>query len=160
MTEPSTAHAHHHSHGPANRRQRVLDTAAPLFVEEPAGDVAGGVIVLHDVYGLTADVERYCRTLACSGRLAVAPYHYYDTGGPEHSEDVAACAAADGLTAEQLDDDVLAAQDYLVRVRGLAAYSVTVAGFGMGERLADRIRTERDIPLLDSPASHEAVPQS
>src|SRR5699024_11616383 len=109
MTDTTNAHEHHHSHGPANRRQRVLDTAAPLFVEEPRDAATSGVIVLHDVYGLTADVERYCRELAGAGRLAVAPYHYYDTGGHEHTADADARAAADGLTREQLDDDVLAA---------------------------------------------------
>lgn len=149
MTDTTNAHEHHHSHGPANRRQRVLDTAAPLFVEEPYHTATSGVIVLHDVYGLTADVERYCRELAGSGRLAVAPYHYYDTGGREHTADAAARAAADGLTREQLDDDVLAAHDYLMRVRGLTTPFVTIVGFGMGARVADRISAERDIALLD-----------
>lgn len=150
MSTTSTGIGHHHSHGPANRRSRVLETAAPLFVAEPRDEVTRGAIVLHDVFGLTGDIERYCRSLAGCGVLAVAPYHYYDTGGCEQPDLATAQVAANRLAGDRLRDDVLAAHDYLVRRRGLAASSVAVAGFGMGARLAEWASAEREIALLRS----------
>jgi dienelactone hydrolase len=72
----------HLAHGPANRRRRVLETAAPLFVCEPSEAPRGGVIVVHDVLGLTHDAEAACRRLARGGWLAVAPFLYHQHGGP------------------------------------------------------------------------------
>lgn len=127
---------HHHSHGPANRRRRVLPTAAPLFVEEPSGPVRGGVIVLHDIFGLTDYIEHYCRLLAQSGWLAVAPYHYYDVGGREYSDVSTALAALGRLSTRGLTDDVAAGLAYLTERRGLDNRSVAVLGFSMGAHLA------------------------
>ncbi|WP_051580203.1 dienelactone hydrolase family protein [Pseudonocardia acaciae] len=120
------------THGPANRRRRILRTAAPLFVVEPAGPVRGGAIVLHDAAGLTEDVEAYCRDLALDGRLAVAPFHYYETGGREYPDP----AAAPELTTESLHEDATAALDYLVGRRGLGADQISAHGFGTGVHLA------------------------
>lgn len=126
---------HHHSHGPANRGRRVLDSAAPLFVEAPAGPVRGGLIVLHDAFGLTEPVERYCRAAAAAGWLAVAPYHYYDVGGREYDRDSARDALG-RLSLRGLTDDVTAARDYLTERRRLDIGAVAVLGFSMGAFLA------------------------
>ncbi|TCP45804.1 dienelactone hydrolase family protein [Tamaricihabitans halophyticus] len=136
MTSP-TAAIHHHSHGPANRRKQVLETAAPLFVVPPQpGPVRGGVVVLHDLAGLTEEVERCCRWLAAEGWLAVAPYHYYESGGRGRAEPLVPSYARHPLSADGLRTDVVAAVDYLVRRRGLPAESLSVLGFGTGGHLA------------------------
>lgn len=135
---------HHHSHGPANRRRRILETTAPLFVEEPSVGNGRGSIVLHDVFGLTGDVEAYCRKLAACGLLTVAPYHYYDIGGREYACGDAT-SAADRLTPRGLHDDVVGALDYLVRRRGLSTGEISVVGFGMGADLAHRAAAELGI---------------
>ncbi|MBO0849572.1 MAG: dienelactone hydrolase family protein [Pseudonocardia sp.] len=127
-----TAPAHHHAHGPANRRRRIVRTAAPLFVVEPAGPVRGGALVLHGAAGLTEEVERYCRDLALGGRLAVAPYHYYESGGREYPDP----ATAPELATEALHEDATAALDYLVRRRGLGTGRIRAHGFGAGVGLA------------------------
>lgn len=145
MSNSPNAHDHHHSHGPANRSRRILETTAPLFVEEPVGDVRGGTIVLHDIFGLTGSVEKYCRHAARDGLLAVAPYHYYDVGGREYGEPARARGAARLLDRDGLHDDLVGALDYLVRRRGLPTGEVSVVGFGMGADLAHRAAAELGI---------------
>ncbi|GAA1205318.1 dienelactone hydrolase family protein [Prauserella alba] len=133
---PTTDIGHHHSHGPANRRRRVLETAAPLFVVEPPGPIRGGVVVLHDVLGLTGYIEQYCRWLAEGGWLAVAPYHYYETGGTAYSSPGTALPALRSLTAQTLRTDVDGALDYLARQRRLVPGSLSAVGFSLGGYLA------------------------
>src|SRR5579884_896183 len=106
MSSPAmTQAAHHHAHGPANRRRRILRTAAPLYVVEPRGPVRGGVVLLHDVTGLTAKIERHARELAGEGWLVAAPIHYYETGGRVYP----ATELAPALTDESLRADTAAA---------------------------------------------------
>lgn len=134
MSVPTTAH--HHTHGPANRRRQVRETAAPLFVVAPQGPIRGGVVVLHDAAGLTEDIERYCKELADDGWLAVAPYHYYESGGRGERDHEVPDYARHPLTTEGLRADVRAALHYLEHRRGLPAGTLSVLGFGMGGYLA------------------------
>lgn len=133
----------HHSHGPANRGRRVLETAAPLFVVEPNGPIRGGVVVLHDMYGLTEEIERHCRALAAGGWLPVAPYHYYEAGGREYCDPDTARTAYTERDPMQLRSDVDACIDYLTTRRGLPHQDVHIRGFGAGEQLAAWARDTR-----------------
>jgi carboxymethylenebutenolidase len=130
VTAPVLGHAH--SHGPANRRRRVLSTAAPLYLVAPRGPVRGGLVLLHDRAGLTGEIERCAQRLAGDGWLVVAPYHYYDTGGRVYADP----AQAPRPTEDSLRADVRAALDHLVARRGLPATRLAVVGVGAGGRLA------------------------
>lgn len=154
---PHLPAVHHHAHGPANRRRRVLETAAPLFVEEPSGEVRGGAVVLHDAGGLSGYIEYYCRSLAADGLLTVAPYHYYDTGGREHADPESADVAMRALTAEGLRDDVGAALDYLLRLRGQSCRDVSVLGFGRGGYLAAWSAAEHHVAAAVSVGAERAL---
>lgn len=134
MSVPTTAH--HHSHGPANRRRRVVETAAPLFVVAPQGPIRGGVVVLHDAAGLTEDIEWYCQDLAEAGWLAAAPYHYYESGGRGEYEHEVPDYARHPPAPAGLCADVRAALRYLEHRRGLLPETLSVLGFGMGGYLA------------------------
>ncbi|WP_020418950.1 dienelactone hydrolase family protein [Amycolatopsis sp. ATCC 39116] len=127
MTTPATSH--HHGHAPANRRRRVLKTAAPLLVRYPAADVRAAVVVLHDERGLTAEAEDACRALAECGYLAVAPLLYYDTGGRVFPRGNFAALEPDDLAA-----DVAGALDHLSRRAGVPASAFI--GLGQGAHLA------------------------
>jgi dienelactone hydrolase len=125
----------HLAHGPANRRRRVLETAAPLFVCEPSDATRGGVIVVHDVLGLTHDAEAACRHLARAGWLSVAPFLFHSHGGPTFGLSALAAARAE-LGRRSLSDlgaDLTAAASYLA---GRGCGDVAVAGFGTGGYLA------------------------
>lgn len=136
MSNPATMH--HHAHGPANRRRRVLRTAAPLFVRHPRWRPRAAVVVLHDVHGLTAMTEDRCRQLAQCGYLAIAPYLYYQTGGrefpPEHEETARVAAAL--LDADDVVAGVAGALDHLHRRLNIPASSTAVLGSGTGGYLA------------------------
>ncbi|NIH81412.1 dienelactone hydrolase family protein [Amycolatopsis viridis] len=129
MTTPTTSH--HHGHAPANRRRRVLETAAPLLVRFPDGPVRSAVIVLHDEHGLTDAAEAGCRALARCGYLAVAPLLYYDTGGRVFPD-----GRFDALRTADLAADIAGALDHLHRRVGVPAGATAVAGLGQGAHLA------------------------
>ncbi|MEV4376930.1 dienelactone hydrolase family protein [Streptosporangium sp. NPDC049644] len=130
--------SHHHAHGSANRGRVVLQTAAPLFVCEPAGEPVAGVIVLHDVWGITPPVESRMRALSGRGWLTVAPYLFYRSGGPDFTaqDRARAEAAMSEPSTEDLAADFDAALDYLVEKRGVLAETIAVVGFGTGGYLA------------------------
>lgn len=151
---------HHSSHGPANRRRRVLQTAAPLFLREPIGIPRGTVIALHDVFGVTEYAEDACRRLARDGWLAVCPYFYYEHGGPAF--DATDLAPARGemtrLTPESLAADIAGAHHYLTARRGLPAPAII--GFSMGGYLATWAAAHHDVAaaVAVSPSGLENAP--
>ncbi|MFD2471732.1 dienelactone hydrolase family protein [Amycolatopsis silviterrae] len=130
------AESHHHGHGPANRRRRVVRTSAPLLVRHPPGRVRGAVLVLHGAAGLDEPVENCCRTLASCGYLTVAPLFYYETGGHTFGPDKAGNAFA-ALELSDLEADLAGAFDYLGTRLGLPRHRVAVAGFGAAAHLAE-----------------------
>ncbi len=73
----------------------MLETAAPLFVCEPSGAARSGVIVVHDVLGLTHDAEAAGRHLARAGWLSVAPFLFHEHGGPTFGLSALAAARAE-----------------------------------------------------------------
>lgn len=116
---------HHHAHGPANRGQVVLTTAAPLFVCEPsAGLPRAGVIALHGRHGITAAFERGLRAVAVHGYLVAAPFHYFRDGGPEYVTSSSARAAYAALSDEDIDADIDAALDHISGRLGLRVAAV------------------------------------
>lgn len=123
------------AHGPANRGRRVLVTAAPLFVCEPAQAPRGGVIVVHDLHGLTHETEVACRRLTAEGWLAVSPFLYHEHGGPvfQESDYNRARAELAGLPMTALAEDLAASVAYLSG-RGIEAPAMI--GFGTGAHLA------------------------
>lgn len=153
---------HHHAHGPANRRRRVLPTAAPLFVRFPDGSPRAGAIVLHDVHGLTESVEERCRALARLGYVAIAPFLYYETGGkefrPENAE--TARAAMELLAADDLAADITAALAHLGERLGVPAASTAVLGVGMGGHLATWAASEHELAaaVAHDPVGVQAAP--
>lgn len=130
------AEVHHHGHGPANRRRRVLRTSAPLLVRHPTGRVRGAVLVLHGAAGLDEPVEQCCRTLASCGYLTVAPLFYYETGGHTFGPETADAKFA-ALTPADLEADLAGALDYLGARLGLPRHRVAAAGFGAAAHLAE-----------------------
>lgn len=135
MTAPATVvEHHHHSHGPANRGRRVLETSAPLFVRFPDRLAETAVIVVHDAYGLTTPIEDCCRALARLGHLAVAPILYYETGGRAFTTDQPGIARAawDRLRPADIVADVHGAVDYLERRCGIPPSSTALLSIGAG----------------------------
>ncbi|GAA4834121.1 dienelactone hydrolase family protein [Saccharopolyspora rosea] len=126
---------HHHAHGPANRRRRVLRTAAPLFVRFPHGVARAAAVVLHDVPGLTGEIEDCCRALARCGYVTAAPYLYYECGGREFRPDQGRTAMS-RLTADDLAADIGGALDHLRERVGVPPSATAVLGVGMGGHLA------------------------
>lgn len=128
---------HHHAHGPANRRKRVVETAAPLFVRFPGRLAETGVVVLHDAYGLTPAVEDCCRALARLGHLAVAPILYHETGGTAFTTEQPETAEAtwDRLRRSDVVADVGGAVDYLERRCGISPCSTALLAVGAAARL-------------------------
>jgi poly(3-hydroxybutyrate) depolymerase len=138
MTSPI---GHHHGHAPANRRRRILKTAAPLLVRVPATRVRSAVIVLHDGRGLTAAAENCCRALAACGHLAVAPLLYYETGGPVFGE-----GRFSSLRPGDLAADIAAALDHLGYRAGIPRHATGVLGLGQGAHLAAWAAAEHALP--------------
>lgn len=152
MTSSTSPVDHHHAHGPANRGRRVLETSAPLFVRWPETPPRTAVVVLHDVYGLTGDVERRCATLAAHGQLAVAPYFYYETGGREFtttSPERARRAWARLTEASKLAD-VAGALDHLRRRCGIPPESITLLGIGAGADVAAAASTHYGVDVMSA----------
>ncbi|MDQ0376028.1 dienelactone hydrolase family protein [Amycolatopsis thermophila] len=141
MTHPTTGH--HHGHAPANRRRRILKTAAPLLVRVPAARARRAVILLHDERGLTEAAEAGCRALAGCGYLAVAPLLYYDTGGRIFPDGNFAALEPGDLAA-----DVAGALGHLDRRLGLSPRATAVAGLGQGAHLAAWAAAEHGLPAF------------
>jgi len=144
----------HLAHGPANRGRRVLETAAPLFVCEPAGEPRGGAVLVHGLLGLTHDVEAACRELAAHGWLAVAPFLYHGHGGPAFGpgpeEESRARVELAGLSRDDLDADVSAAVAYLAN-RGCLDVAVVGLGTGTGGfPPLESFAGGRGVPLLET----------
>ncbi|MDV6012011.1 dienelactone hydrolase family protein [Haloechinothrix sp. LS1_15] len=154
------AQAHHHAHGPANRRRRVVDPAAPLFVRFAPSVAATAVVVLHDVRGLTDEAERVVRQLAGRGHLALAPIFYHDIGGRVLSGPHE--AAVDTLATKSLSrlrDDIAGALDYTGRRCGIPARDTAVLGIGSGGYLAALAAAEYSLAAAAGVTPWQAMPQ-
>nr|WP_268904070.1 dienelactone hydrolase family protein [Candidatus Frankia alpina] len=92
----------------------VLPTAdgpAPATLAEPAGPARGGVIILHEAFGLTEHVQGLCSRFALAGWRAIAPDLFHRVGSPVFAYDDVASAikVVEDLDGTDLLDDVDAA---------------------------------------------------
>lgn len=149
---------HHHGHGPANRRRRVVRTSAPLLVRHPPGRVRGAVLVLHGAAGLDEPVENCCRTLASCGYVTVAPLFYYETGGHTFGPDKADAAFA-ALALSDLEADVAGALDYLGARLRMPRHRVAAAGFGSAAHLAELASVDLAAALGPEPPPWPGTPE-
>ncbi|NKQ57631.1 hypothetical protein HFP15_32695 [Amycolatopsis sp. K13G38] len=154
----AAAEVHHHGHGPANRRRRVLRTSAPLLVRHPSGRVRGAVLVLHGAAGLDQPVEQCCRTLATCGYVTVAPLFYYETGGRTFGPGRADAAFA-ALAPADLEADLAGALDHLGLRLGLPRHRVAAVGFGAAAHLAELAGCALAAAFDPEPAPWAAMPE-
>ena len=104
--------------------------ALPYFTARPAdGDGSrGGIVVIHEGGGISAQLLRFCERLAHEGYHVVAPDLFYRVGGPEAADFGTLIGSLDPQRT-QGDLDSMAA---LLRRAG--APKIGVTGFCMGGR--------------------------
>ncbi|RJT91776.1 hypothetical protein D6T64_01230 [Cryobacterium melibiosiphilum] len=108
---------------------------SPLTVSVPAGIARAGVIVLHEVWGLSAPVTALVVRLADCGCITAAPHLYHRIADPVVTDGKFTQARRyhDTLTTEGLTFDIESA---LAWIRAQGAQKVAVIGFSMGGTLA------------------------
>ncbi|TFB68559.1 dienelactone hydrolase family protein [Cryobacterium sp. Hz9] len=107
----------------------------PLTVSPPAGVARAGVIVLHEVWGLSAPVADLVVRLASCGYITAAPHLYHRIADPVVTDGKYTQARRyhDTLTTEGLTFDIESA---LAWIRAQGAQKVAIIGFSMGGTLA------------------------
>ncbi|MBC5799914.1 MAG: dienelactone hydrolase family protein [Candidatus Eremiobacteraeota bacterium] len=118
----------------------VTGEAMPAFVARPSGATRGGVIVIAEIFGVNADMQRAATLLADEGYLAIVPAIFHRTDpqfAAEHDETGIAKgrAAAGALDLAQLGADLTAAADYLRAELGDEA-KIATWGFCFGGSVA------------------------
>ncbi|HEX6418006.1 MAG TPA: dienelactone hydrolase family protein [Acidimicrobiales bacterium] len=118
----------------------------PLSIRHPDGPVAGGVVVVQEVFGVTPHIEDVCQRLADVGWLAVAPHLYHRTGDPvvPHDQIAEGRRHAGQLTAEGILADVDAALRY-VEGAGFPRDTTGIVGFCMGGTIAMVVAAARQV---------------
>jgi carboxymethylenebutenolidase len=124
----------------ADPRDIMLGTGADSFpgvLAEPGGPPAGGVVVLHEAFGLTSHIRAICGRLAGAGYLAVAPALFHREGAPvlSYGEFDQARPLLGGLRAGQIASDTDAALA-LLAARGIGASRRAAVGFCLGGSIA------------------------
>jgi carboxymethylenebutenolidase len=141
----------------------LTDTAAVLTTCAPAGPARGGVVVVHEAFGVTPYLVGVCKRLAAAGLVAVAPHLYHRDGDPVFAYDVdsgegvdarvvqaeAAAAAAIGphmmnLSADEILDDVDSALAML-RDRGFGPEQTVITGFCLGGTVTTFVAARRSL---------------
>src|SRR5690606_13444276 len=118
----------------------------PLTIRHPDGPVAGGVVVVQEVFGVTPHIEDVCERLAGVGWLAVAPHLYHRTGDPvvPHDQIAEGRRHAGQLTAEGILADIDAALGY-IEGAGFPRDTAGVVGFCMGGTIAMVVAAARQV---------------
>lgn len=107
----------------------------PLTVSVPSGAPVDGVVVLHEIWGMTPPVAALTACLADRGYLVAAPHLYHRLAAPP----LVSCSYAkakqrhDTLTVDGLTSDIT---DTLAWLRSRGVRKVAVIGFSMGGTLA------------------------
>ncbi|TFD28032.1 hypothetical protein E3T27_03075 [Cryobacterium lyxosi] len=118
---------------------RAINTAGangvPLTVSVPAGVARAGIIVLHEVWGLSAPVADLVVRLADCGYITAAPHLYHRIKDPVVTDGKFAQARRyhNTLTTAGLTCDIESAQAW---IRAQGAQKVAIIGFSMGGTLA------------------------
>lgn len=93
-----------------------------------------GVLVLHEILGLNADIRRIAARFADAGYVALAP-DLFDGPGPRVAC-LLRCLATLRRRSGPVADDLLAARTWLAEQDGVDGARIGVAGFCMGGGLA------------------------
>jgi carboxymethylenebutenolidase len=120
-------------------RLQVIETSGadgtPLTVSQPSRTARAGIVLLHEIWGMTDEIATLTVRLANCGFIAVAPHLYHRFGSPVVTDRAFNKArryhnrlSADGLSAD-LESAVVWA-----RTRG--AHKVALVGFSMGGTIA------------------------
>lgn len=115
----------------------TADGPAPAMLAEPSGPARGGVVIVHEAFGLTDHVADVCARFARAGWRAVAPAMFHRAGSPVFDyEDIAgAMAVVNTLTGTDILTDVDAALVDLAE-EGTAVDRCAIVGFCMGGSIA------------------------
>ena len=122
-----------------SRRSHATETAGvggvPLTVSVPPGAARAGVIVLHEVWGLSAPVAALVGRLADCGYITAAPHLYHRIADPVVTDGrfTRARRYHDTLTVEGLTRDIESASTW---IRAQGAQKIAAIGFSMGGTLA------------------------
>jgi carboxymethylenebutenolidase len=118
-----------------------------VTVTEPTGPAKGGVVIVHEGFGVTGYILDVARRFADAGWVAAVPHLYHRTGDPVFAYDVDHAEIiphASAMTGEGILADVDAALAELAS-RGVSAEHVGVVGFCQGGAIAMMVATERTI---------------
>ncbi len=110
------------------------DGDMPAYVATPEGEVAGGVLVVQEAFGITSHIESICRRLADAGYVAVAPAYFHRSGGSPvftYGDMESLRPVMMAMTAEGIRADTDAALSHLASL-GHTGTHVGVVGFCMG----------------------------
>jgi len=111
------------------------DAGTRAFVAFPSGTApAASVIVVHEWWGLNAQIREQARRLARQGYVAIVPdlYHGKSAGDPETAHELMR-----GLDEDQSVRDLAAAVEWLKAEPRTAKRNYGVMGFCMGGHLAE-----------------------
>jgi carboxymethylenebutenolidase len=106
-----------------------------LTVSEPLGTARAGIVLLHEIWGVTDAINDFASCLAACGYLTVVPPLYHRVGSPVVTDRVFNKARRyhNSLTAEGLSIDLESALEW---TRAHGARKVAVVGFSMGGTIA------------------------
>lgn len=109
------------------------DGPMPTHVAVPAATPKGGVVVVHEAFGVTDYVKDVARRFALAGWHALAPSLFHRKGSPVLDDDNldAAVPVMRALTAGGITTDLLATFDHL-QSAGIPSERTAVVGFCMG----------------------------
>jgi carboxymethylenebutenolidase len=109
----------------------MTEISLPAFSVSPVTPTGGespgpGVLLVHEGYGISAQLLRFAERLAGEGYRVVAPDFFFRAGGPEGADFAELIGS---VTPEVLEGDLATGIGYL---RALGATKIGVTGFCMG----------------------------
>lgn len=127
----------------------VLTTAdgpTPAVIADPPHTARGGVLVLHEAFGLTEHITSVCRRFADLGWRAVAPDLYHREGSPvfDYGDHEPALALRGKLVGDDILDDVDSGLMVLAE-SGTAVDRCAVVGFCIGGSVAFHAAVHRPL---------------
>jgi carboxymethylenebutenolidase len=120
-------------------RPPVIETCGvdgtPLTVSQPSRTARAGIVLLHEIWGMTDEITTLTARMASCGFITVAPHLYHRFGSPVVNDRVFNKVRRhhDRLSAAGLSADLESAVDW-ARARG--AHKVALVGFSMGGTIA------------------------